>query len=174
MNGLQFSLFFAAILVGYVLIHLRLVRFEAYLREISELKTINDRLSALASAIEKLKIERVEERLDRLHEDLEDLREHAGRSAREIAEAVVRIPTPDRPAALSGSERVRALVETRLIELGYGNLRILTEIPEDGWDQDLAVLVECERNRMPCKGRVLVRSGALRGVEIRPVAASFP
>ena len=38
MTPLQFSLFFAAILVAYFLVHLRLIRFEAHLKEISGLR----------------------------------------------------------------------------------------------------------------------------------------
>ena len=38
MTTLQFSLFFAAILVAYLLVHLRLVRFEGHLKEIVALQ----------------------------------------------------------------------------------------------------------------------------------------
>lgn len=181
MTVLQFSLFFVALLVGYLLLHVRLVRFEQYLREMVGLKTINERLGALASALEKLKLDRLEQRLEQLHDDLEDLREDVRHSASSVTEAVVRIPTPSTPvmtlaasAELPGSDRLRALVETRLLQLGYGNLRLLTDLTGLSLDGEVEVQVECERNHMPCKGRVMLRGGSLRDVQMQPVVQAFP
>jgi hypothetical protein len=181
MDGLQFSLFFVALLVGYLVIHIRLVRFEQYLREMVGLKTINERLGALASALEKLKLDRLEQRLERLHEDFEDLREDLRQTAATLTEAVVHIPTPSAPAMtltasaeVPASDRVRALVETRLVQLGYGNLRLLTDLAGVSLDGEVEVQVECEKNHMPCKGRVMLRGGSLRDVQMQPVVQAFP
>lgn len=181
MDGLQFSLFFIALVVGYLVIHMRLVRFEHYLREITGLKSINERLGALAAAMEKLKLDRVEQRLDRLHEVLEDLREDVQKTSADLTEAVVRIPTPvaapaphAAPVDAPASDRLRALVETRLLQLGYGNLRLLTDLTGASLDGEVEVQVECEKHHMPCKGRVLLRSGSLRDVQMQPVVQAFP
>ena len=54
MSPLQFTLFFAALLVGYVLVHLRMVRFEAHLRELGRLRRIEEELVALDARVEQL------------------------------------------------------------------------------------------------------------------------
>ena len=61
MSPLQFSLFFAALLVAYILVHVRMVRFEKYLREIGGIKMLNERLNALSAGLERLRLDRVEE-----------------------------------------------------------------------------------------------------------------
>jgi hypothetical protein len=186
MSVLQFSLFFLALLVGYVLLHLRLVRFEEHLQKLAGIRSIDDRLRGLddrmlllVESLEKLQLDRIEQRLDRLHDDLEDVREATG----EVRAAVVQIPAspvgaPIAAAALplpeAAGARIAALVEGRLLQLGYGNLQILTDLTDVRADRDVEVQVECERNSMPVKGRVLLRNGAVRDVALQTVAPMFP
>ncbi|MBL9078632.1 MAG: hypothetical protein JNL08_14070 [Planctomycetes bacterium] len=186
MSDLQFSLFFLALLVGYVVVHLRLVRFEEHLQKLTGIRSIDDRLrnldeqmQQLIQVLEKFALDRVEKRLDRLHDDLEDLRE----ATTEVRSAVVQIPAPVAAAPVAAAAasapepagvRVAALVESRLLQLGYGNLQILTDLAGLSQDRDVEVQVECERNHMPVKGRVLVRNGAVRDVALQTVATMFP
>lgn len=186
MDALQFSLFFLALLVGYVLVHLRLVRFEEHLQKLAGIRSIDDRLRSLddrmrllVDVLEKLQLERIEARLERLHEDLEDLRE----ATVDVRSAVVQIPAPVSGGSAAAAApafteppgaRIAALVESRLLQLGYGNLQILTDLADVRADRDVEVQVECERNRMPVKGRVLVRNGAVRDVALQTVAPMFP
>lgn len=188
MDAMQFGLFFAAILVGYVLVHLRLVRFEEHLQKLAGIRSLDDRLRGLderlkqlGESFEKVRLDRVEGHLDRLHDDLEDLRE----ATLDVRHAVVHIPQPTiiqaaetSPAATiqleSPAMHVRALVETRLLQLGYGNLQILTDLGAVSTEHDLEILVEAERGNMPVKGRVLVRNGAVRDVALQSVVQMFP
>lgn len=189
MDALQFSLFFVAILVGYFLVHLRLIRFEEHLQRLAGLRSIDDRLRVLDERLHVLvetlggkHFERIEAKLDRLHDDLEDLREATG----EVRHAVVQIPAPVAPAVVdasaatntaprdSGSGRIAALVESRLLQLGYGNLTILTDLSAVRADREIEVQVECERGGMPAKGRVIVRNGSVRDVLVQSVAQMFP
>ena len=195
MDALQFAFFFAAILVGYVLVHLRLVRFEEHLQKLAGIRSLDDRLRSLderlkqvVESFDKVRLDRVEQHLDRLHDDLEDLRE----ATLDVQHAVVHIPAPtiiaapETPAPLpaptaspvveteSAGERVRALVETRLLQLGYGNLQILSELDRVDAAHDLEILVEADRGCMPVKGRVLVRNGAVRDVALQSVVQMFP
>ncbi|MCA8950582.1 MAG: hypothetical protein KDE27_13845 [Planctomycetes bacterium] len=185
MTVLQFSLFFVALLVGYVLVHLRLSRFEEHLQKLGSLRSLDERLRVLVDAIEKLKFDGIEERLDRLHDDLEDLRE----ATSHVREAVVQIPaaplptvsggeaaalpaaamSPDSPAA-----RVLALVETRLLGLGYRNVSVLSDLTAVSEHGDADVQVECEQGGMPAKGRVQVRNFGVRDVALQSVAPMFP
>lgn len=180
MSVLQFSLFFVALLVGYVLVHVRLARFEEHLRKLGGIRSVDERLRVLVDALEKVRLERIEALLERLHEDLEDLRE----TTANVREAVVQIPPPGpgspggdaRPAAASDSPaaRVQALVETRLLQLGYRNVQVLTDLTKVADHGDADVQVECDQGGMSTKGRVQVRNFGVRDVAMQSVAPMFP
>jgi len=184
METWQFSLFFVALLLGIVVLHVRVARFEEYLRELQGLKSIDQRIQGVLAAmpqLDKQRLDRIESALHRLHEDLEDLRE----TTQQVEHAVVQIPAPVVAAPIAATapvvsteatsgERVLAMVETRLLQLGYHNLRILTDLRGAVLDGDLEVLVECERAYMPQKGRVLLRNGSIRDVALQTAAPMFP
>lgn len=190
MDNLQFGLFFVALVVGYVLVHLRLVRFEEHLRKLSGIHSLDDRLRALderlkgvVEAFGKFRLDRVEQYLDRLHDDLEDLRE----ATRGVHQAVVEIPpptvvTPSEPTVVlapqapteSAGERLCTLVSTRLLQLGFHDVQVLTDLSQVEFAADHEIVVEAERGSMPVKGRVLVRNGAVRDVAMQSVVQMFP
>ena len=189
MSPLQFTLFFVALLVGYVLVHLRLVRFEEHLRKLAgirgldeRLAQLDDRVQALSQASEQQGLSRITQQLDQLHDDLEDLREATQR----VGEAVVTIPASG-PSVMSGGEganqnsapmtpaaRIVAVIEARLLQLGYRRLRLLGDLSDVQFTDEVEVQVEAERNGMPCKGRVVSRNGSVSDVHIQTVAQSFP
>lgn len=180
MDPLHFSLFFVALLVGYVLVHLRLARFEVHMQKLAGIRTLDERLRVLAESFDKLRLDRLEQQLERLHEDLVDLREATG----DVRQAVYEIPQPQvvhtaaetvvaAPAESVGA-RVLALVETRLVQLGYRKIQVLTDLGDVRADREVEVAVECERAGMPTKGRVIVRNGAVRDVLLQNVATMFP
>lgn len=186
METWQFSLFFAALLVGYVLIHLRIVRFEEHLRGLAVLRSIDERIAALPSQLpsaDKERLNRIEQQLQAVRDAIEDLRETGERIGANLGEAIVQIPQPVISAAVDGSsaavgpsavERARALVEGRLLQLGFGNLRLLTDLTSIPLEGDVEIQVEAERRHMPYKGRVLLRNGAVRDVAMQSAATSFP
>lgn len=173
MDALQFSLFFAALLLGYVMVHVRLVRFETYLKEIAGLKPLNERLKAVSDSVERVRLDRVEDLLQQLHEDLEGLRTAAGRVERAVAQKG-EATAPAIGGEGSPGERIRAVVETRLLDLGYNNLRLLTDVSKATLEEQVEVQVECERDHMLCKGKVSTRNGSVVDVQISSVAQSFP
>ncbi|MFN3240521.1 MAG: hypothetical protein ACE37K_03305 [Planctomycetota bacterium] len=189
MSPLQFTLFFVALLVGYVLVHLRMVRFEEHLQKLAgirsldeRLKSLDDRVRELAASVDKKGLGRVTEQLDRLHDDLEDLREVTQRAS----EHVVKIPATTPAAAVDGdpaehvgradspASRIVAVIETRLLQLGYRNLRLLGDLTDAQFTDEIEVQVEAERNGMPCKGRVVMRNGSVSDVHVQTVAQAFP
>ena len=173
MTPTQFSLFFAALAIGYILVHVRLVRFEKYLREIVGIKALNERLKGVSDVLERVRLDRVEEQLQQLHEDLENL----GTVFKRVERTLSRTGGASPPASGSvppPAERIRAVVETRLLDLGYKNLRMLTDLTAATLEEQLDVLVECERDHMPCKGRVTTRNGAVVEVHITTASQSFP
>lgn len=185
MSPLQFTLFFAALLVGYVLLHLRMVRFEVHLRELGQLRSIEEALVALDARVELLSrggsndaLERLAGKLEQLHLDLQDLQEVTRRSA----ESFVTIPSSPPIRTASGEEgiiaapatRIVAVIESRLLELGYRNIRLLGDLDGVELSDEVEVQVEAQRNGMPVKGRVVTRNGSVSDVHIQTVAQSFP
>lgn len=190
MDPWQFGLFFVALLLGYVLVHLRLVRCEEHLQKLAgiralddRLRLLDDRLLGIGESLARVRSDRVEALLDRLHEDLQDLTE----ATASVRTAVVQIPTPtiELPPAppptaaplvaeTAWSERICGLVETRLQELGYRRVQILSDLSALDPGQDLELRVEAERQGMPNKGRVLVRNGRVLDVALQSAATMFP
>lgn len=189
MEPWQFSLFFVALLVGYVLVHVRLSRAEEHLRHLAGIRTLDERLQAIlkrlelqAEPAERLPLQRIEAQLQRLHEDLEDLRE----ATANVREAVVAIPPPpsrleltnpvgqrEPAAAITRTERLRGIVETRLLQLGYAHVNLLTDLSQLP-EGDADVVFEAERRHMPIKGRVLLRNDGVRDVVVHTAAPMFP
>ncbi|MCB9888869.1 MAG: hypothetical protein H6836_04780, partial [Planctomycetes bacterium] len=174
MDVLQFSLFFAALLIGYVLVHLRLAKFETYLREVVVLRQLNERLQGVAEAMDRVKVNRLEEALQVLHQDMLELLDtgrkvEAGVGAARAEQGRSGAAHP----ALSVGERMRASIEERLFQLGYQKLRILTDLREVRLDEEAEVRVECERRMMPCKGIVTARNSAILDVDVRTVVGMF-
>jgi len=178
MDTLQFSLFFAALCVAYVLVHIRLAKFEAYLKEIAGLKLLNERLKGVSDVLERVRLDRVEELLAMLHEDLVEIagidqwiEKMVGRSASAAPAAALGQRTE---VESSAGDRVRAAVEARLLALGYGDLRILSELGGAQLDEQLEVQVECVKNHMPFKGTVVARNGGIADVQLQSVSQTFP
>lgn len=187
METWQFSLFFAAFAIGFVLVHVRIARFEEHLRGLSMLRSIDERIHALPGQLPRVEVDerldRIEQQMLRLRESIEDLRETTEQVGERLGEAIVRIPQPQISVASDGAvasaspsaaERARSAVESRLLQMGFNNLRILNELGAVESESDVEVQVECERRHMPYKGRVLVRNGAIRDVALQSVATSFP
>lgn len=177
MTTLQFSLFFAALLVAYMLVHLRLARFERYLQEVTGLKSLNERLERVAQSMERVRLDRAEQALGLLHDDLVTLAEGQTR----VERAVHRVEAPPGPAAaatslgdLSPAQRIREVVSHRLLSMGFGNLRLLNDLTTASLDDRTEVLVECERNHIGYKGKVVTRNGAVVDVQVQSVTQAFP
>jgi hypothetical protein len=175
MDIYQFSLFFAALVIAYMLVHLRLIKFETYLKDIATLKLLNERLKDLCDRMERVRVDRVEEGLHQLHDDLADLKE----LTKDLAEVQRSAPVNDVVVPMSvpvasAPERIRSVVEERLLSLGYGNLRILTDLSGANLDEEVTLQVECERRHMPCKGQVKTINGGISDVQIHTIVQSFP
>ncbi|MFY9344425.1 MAG: hypothetical protein WAT39_18170 [Planctomycetota bacterium] len=186
MDALQFTLFFVALVLGYVLVHLRMVRCERHLQQLAgirnledQLRALDERLAKLAAAFDQQRLERIEHGVDRLHDDLEDLRE----ATADVRAAVVQIPppiaitgagTPAEPVVVPPARRLLDLVEGRLLQLGYHEITVLSDLRAADVTSEIEVLVECWQGAMPAKGRVLVKNGSVRDVAVQTVATMFP
>jgi hypothetical protein len=95
--------------------------------------------------------------------------------------ARVQSPRPlDAPELAPGSPSLAERVTNRLLALGYERIRLVTpaeELERMGAAAGGAsgeVVVEARRGGALCKGRVLLRRGALTDVEIQPAYRMFP
>lgn len=175
MDTLQFSLFFAALFIGYLLVHLRLVKFEAYLREISGLKLLNERFQGVSDVLARINLDHVEDRLDMLQQELRSLVEIAQRLERSTSRARQHVePVASASSTPSAAERIRALIETRLLSLGYGNLHIVSDLSEASYEDEFTSTVECDKNQMAYKGKVTTCNGEVRDVSLDSVSQAFP
>ncbi|MEZ5965165.1 MAG: hypothetical protein R3F56_15130 [Planctomycetota bacterium] len=177
MTTLQFSLFFTGLLVAYMLVHLRLLRFERYLREISGLKALNERLERVAQSLERVRLDRAEQGLAQLHEDLVALAEGQIRLER----ALRRSEPPSTPVVTSAvtadaspGQRIRDAVAVTLMSMGYGNVRLLSDLTSATLDDRTEVVVECERNLVGYKGKVVTHNGSVVDVQMQSVTQAFP
>ena len=170
----QFGLFFVALLIGYVLLHLRLVRFEQYLRELAGVRLLNERLQQMADSLERSAARSDSgPRFEEVCAELRALREAVGRLERVAGEVRLSAGPPPAPRE-SAQERIRSLVETRLASLGYGRVRIVTDLSGADPNDELDIAVECDRNQVAHKGRVLTAQGVIRDVRLHSVTQSFP
>ncbi|HVS19066.1 MAG TPA: hypothetical protein VMT18_10740 [Planctomycetota bacterium] len=144
------------------------------LRRLSTLESIEAALARLTAQRGDLDLRRIEHVLIELRDGgrrLEDAWLAAGQSPR-AAEGPERHPV--RPASLA--ERVT----NRLLALGYERVRLVTTPAElaalaaEPGGGDGEIVVEARRAGAPCKGRVLLRAGALTEVEVRSAYTVFP
>ena len=176
MDPLQFGLFFAALLIGYLLLHWRLAKYERYLKQMAGLQQINERLKTVADAVESIKDDRLGEALDQLHEDggeiLDGVRALERRAAHPV-DRVVEVRGQGDIHATAG-ERICAAIEERMFQMGYRKLIILTDLTGVKLDDEVSIQVECERNMMPCKGSIVTRNGSIVAVDVQTVSKMFP
>ncbi len=176
MEPYQFALVFAALLIAYLLVHVRLVKFERYLKEISVLRQLNERLSGVADAMERLRVDRLEEGLHTLHEDAQELTAAITRIERGLG-GLGRSDDAGKIIASAGrsvAERICAVVEQRLFQLGYQKPRILTDLRNVHLEDEIEIQVECERQMMPYKGKVTTKNGAVLDLDVHSVVGMFP
>jgi len=172
MSPLQFSLFFVALLVAYILMHVRLVRFERYLREISGLKQLNDRMAGVSDVLKRLSVHSLEDRVDQVHGELRQLVAAVGRMERALRDHTTVEPVIG--AEVPYGARLRAMIEERLIDNGFTDIRIVTDLGQTQPEQEVEVMVECQKDQVAHKGRLLVAAGSILRVNLRSVTQSFP
>ncbi|MEO0480550.1 MAG: hypothetical protein AAF196_13800 [Planctomycetota bacterium] len=181
MTTLQFSLFFAALILAYGLVHLRLIRFEKAMDRLRLLEQLDRRVQRVGDQVERTRLDRVEELLHTLVEEAQKSRvalEEFEVKAQEAPEPAPRLVTepvtiPQGREPTSG-ERLRAAVDARLLALGFRDLRLLDDIEDMTLAEFGELKVECLKGEMPHKGTVSIRNGAIVDVDLRSVARSFP
>lgn len=152
----------------------------ARVRGLEQLAKRFDALEGIHGQLATLVSDRSDLDLRRIEHVLLELRD----AARRLEDSLLRATQSTRSAALatSGGSAGASLsdrVIDRLLAHGYEQVQLVTTLDELGRifeaeGQIGEVLVEARHNGVLCKGRVLVRNGAVTEVELKPAYSMFP
>jgi hypothetical protein len=162
----------------------RLDKFDALTQKLEALEQIRSALQALAKERSDLDLRRIEHVLIEMRDGqrrLEDAILRATQSALQGAlQGARRSGAHDDPsaAALANPDDPAQRILARVLAQGFERVQI---VPDSAEIQRLIaagglqeVLVEARRNGVLCKGRVLLRDGAVTDVELTPAYTMFP
>jgi hypothetical protein len=168
---LQFALTFVTLVVLAVVLYVRMIRYDQYLREEKEgIQRLNERLQALTDGLEALGLRTVEERLLEIQEVLESIRDGLQRP----------LPAASGPTAVEPSEAslrrssLIDIVEAKLYNLGYGKVSVVTDLTGVDSQEPTRIVVEAERNGVAHKGYLVIHGSAVTELEMQPSYTSFP
>ena len=156
------------LLAGIVLS--RLGRYEAYLRDLEGIKTLNERLGDLVNGLEGLKTRRVENQVQEIHETLEQIRIGLERQA-DRAPVVQEIVQRAAPAPAISLQDV---VESKLYNMGFQEVLIVTDLSESTGEEPLRIIVEARKGGTIHKGHLVLNGQSVTELDIQPVFNSFP
>ena len=151
----------------------------ARIKELEQLARRFDALGTIESQLAKLVSDRSDLDLRRIEHVLLELRD----AARRLEDSLLRATQAGRTSTTSGAEASAASLSDRVIDRllaqGYERVQLVTTLAELGriFEAEGAVgevLVEARHNGVLCKGRVLVRNGAVTEVELKPAYSMFP
>ena len=172
----------SGLLVAVAVACLLVLRLEQHLRALARRSGADDRLAAIAAAVEKLAKSNSELDLRRLEHVLIDIRDGQRRVEDRLLAALE--AQSGRPASASALEPVHQALQstmperivTRLLALGYERIQFVTPVAEvqklSAGDGEVAV--EARRDGAACKGRVMVRNGAIADLQLQSAYSIFP
>lgn len=168
MDFLQFGLIIVTIVLLAVVIYQRMSRFEAYLRDLHGIQTLNTRLKGLTDAFEQLGTKRLEEQLAEIADLLERslAQQHQRPEVQIVPQAVEQ--------ALPSSASLSDVVESRLYMLGYQRVVVLSDLSEAKPDEQLRVTVEAFKDGAQYKGSLVLQGRSVVELDLTPVYSSFP
>jgi len=141
-----------------------------------------ERLERIEGLVEQLKAERGELDLRRLEHVLIDIRDGQKRVEDRMLAVLERSAGAKRGAgaletvAAGSAEALSDRIVTRLLALGYERVQLVT--PQEKIGEMIAgdgeVTVEARREGAACKGRIVVRRGAIVDVQLQSAYTAFP
>jgi hypothetical protein len=165
----------AATAAALWLIVARLRRMDARLEHL-------DRLGEIKSSLDRLQEEREGLDLRRLEHVLIDIRDGQKRvedrmlSVLEASRGGGRSQGALEPIAAGSASALADRIVTRLLALGYERVQLVTPISRiaELVEGDGEVTVEARREGAACKGKILVRRGAIADVQLQSAYTAFP
>ena len=141
-----------------------------------------DRLEAIGASLEKMQEERGGLDLRRIEHVLIDIRDGQKRVEDRMLAVLERSAGAKRGAgaletvAAGSAEALSDRIVTRLLALGYERVQLVT--PQEKIGEMVAgdgeVTVEARREGAACKGRIVVRRGAIVDVQLQSAYTTFP
>ena len=165
----------AAAAAGVWLLVVRLKRLES--------KTAGlGRLESIATALDRMQEERGGLDLRRIEHVLIDIRDGQKRVEDRMLGVLERSAGAKRggsalePVAAGSAEALTDRIVTRLLALGYERVQLVTPSEKIGEmvTGDGEVTVEARREGAACKGRIVVRRGAIVDVQLQSAYTAFP
>ncbi len=172
MDYVLLTLLFIVLLAGFVIAHQRLLKFESYLKDVGELTELKERLKSMSEALKGMRTEGVEGQVEQLQKDFQAMRQTLVNIERALSRSVPASNSPEE--SISAGARICGLVEARLLEIGYSDLHIITDLSKVSLEDEINVVVECKKGEMPYKGKVVTSNGAIREIDMRSSAPLFP
>jgi len=167
---LYFSLLFVTLVVLAAILWSRLGRYEAYLRDLQGIQTLNERLRDLVDGLEGLKTRRVEEQLRGVQDLLEQIRNGIQRSLDRPAVVQELVAAPSGQPELT----IHDLVEAKLFNLGYREVVIVNDLDVAEPGEPIRVVVEARKDGAIHKGHLVLKGRSVTEVDLQPVFNSFP
>jgi len=170
MEPIYLILIFVTMIVLAGIVLSRLGRYEGYLKDLGGIKTLNDRLGDLVSGLEGLKTRRVEDQIQEIHETLEQIRLAFDRRvdrAPVVQEIVQR-------AAPAPTISIQDVVESKLYNMGFQEVLIVTDLSESTGEEPLRIVVEARKGGTIHKGHLVLNGQSVTELDIQPVFNSFP
>ena len=170
----------SALLIACTLAAVGIWMLVARWRDVGGLAQRFDVFDSLDAQLKKLVADRGDLDLRRIEHVLLELRD----ASRRLEDSLLRATQSGRgsasaPAAALDADTLSDRVINRLLAHGYEHVQLVTTLDEmsaifDAGGGTGEALVEARRNGVLCKGRVLVRNGAVTEVEMKPAYAIFP
>ncbi len=161
---LQFSLTFTTLVVLAVILYLRLRHYEAYLRDLEGIKTLNQRLKALVDGLQSLGTKRVELQLQEIQEVLQEIRNGIAQWPGRESEG-----SPSR-----SSPNLLDICERKLYAMGYEEVRVLSDLSGVNPLEPVRVVVEARKDGVACKGHLVLHGSAVTEMDLQRGYTSFP
>lgn len=165
---LHFALTFVTLVVLATIVYLRMARYEVYLREQRDgIQRLNERIQALVDGLEQLGARHLETKFGELQEVLEAIRDGQGRP-------MVATTAPSADVAPQRFSSLLDLVETRLYNLGFSRVHVITELSEVDTSEPVRITVEAEKGGVAHKGHLVIHGSAVTEYEMQASYTSFP
>jgi hypothetical protein len=150
------------------------------MRDLTAMARRFDVLDSVDAQLRKLAADRGDLDLRRIEHVLLELRD----ASRRLEDSLLRATQSGRsgasgPSAAPDAASLSDRVINRLLAHGYEQVQLVTTLDQLGliFEAEGGVgeaLVEARRNGVLCKGRVLVRNGAVTEIEMKPAYTAFP
>ena len=165
-NLLQFGMIIVTIVLFAIILYQRLSRFEGYLRDLQGIQLLNERLKSLVDGLAALGTKEIEGQLREIQELLDRNLEQGSRNTEFVF--------PPGAEGGRGPASLVDVVESKLYNLGYKRVSVLTDLSEANASEPIRVSVEAWKDGALHKGSLTLHGTAVIEMDIRSAYTAFP